>query len=182
MNTQADKQRDRFSRLNAALSAINAVASQIAQAALWLLTAVVLWDVLWRSFGVPTIWGAEVSVYLMLALAFLGIGHTWAEDGHFRVTLMVGRFRPRTQLAIEFFCTLLALVFTTAFTYGACKLAIFSFQLNFTTPTVLKVPVGILYGLVVLGGLSLAIALIQDLIRILRGNLRHAHTTDIWSA
>lgn len=173
---------DNISRFDAVLSAINAMASHVAHAALWLLTGVVLWDVLWRSLGAPTIWGAEVSIYLMLALAFLGIGHTWAEDGHFRVTLLVGRLGRPAQLAIEFVTTLLALVFSMIFAYGAFNLASFSFQLNFTTPTALKIPVGILYTVVFIGGLSLVIALIQDLIRILRGRLRPAHATDIWAA
>ena len=173
---------ERLGWFRAILGAVNAGASQIAHAALWLLTAVVLWDVLWRSLGAPTIWGAEVSVYLMMALAFLGIGHTWAEDGHFRVTLLVDWLPHRAQLAIEFLCTILALLFAIAFMYGAYRLAAFSFQLNFTTPTVLKVPLGLLQGLVFLGGLSLVFALLQDLIRILRGKLRPVHTTDIWAA
>jgi C4-dicarboxylate transporter DctQ subunit len=176
------EQRDRFSRAQAVLSAVNAVASHIAHASLWLLTAVVLWDVLWRSFGAPTIWGAEVSVYLMLALAFLGIGHTWSEDGHFRVTLLVGRFGPRARLSIEFFCTVVALVFVVLFSYGAFKLSLFAYQMNFSTPTVLKLPLVYLYGLVFLGGVSLAVALLEDMIRILRGRSRDAHVTDIWAA
>ena len=142
----------------------------------------VLWDVLWRSLGAPTIWGAEVSVYLMLALAFLGIGHTWAEDGHFRVTLLVGRFGRRGQLACDLLGTLLALVFTLLLAIGAYRLSAFSFQLGFTTPTVLKLPVGLLQGVVFIGAVSLLIALVQDLIRILRGRLRPAHATDIWAA
>lgn len=166
----------------AVLGVVNAVASQIAHAALWLLTALVLVDVLLRSFGAPTVWGSEVSVYLMLALAFLGIGHTWVEDGHFRVTLLVGRLPRRAQLVIEFLCATLALLFAIAFAYGAWQLAGFSFQLNFTTPTVLKLPLGLLHGIVFLGGLTLILALVQDLLRIARGIPRTTHTTDIWAA
>lgn len=179
---RADLRHDALGRVDAALSSVNAIASHVAHVALWLLTAVVIWDVLWRAFGAPTIWGAEVSVYLMLALAFLGIGHTWAEDGHFRVTLVVGRLGPRAQLVIEFFCTMVALVFTLLFSYGAFKLAAFAFQMNFLTPTVLKLPIGVLNGLIFLGGVSLALALVQDLIRIVRGRPRATHTTDIWAA
>lgn len=168
--------------VGAVLGVVNAAASQIAHAALWLLTALVLVDVLLRSLGAPTVWGAEVSVYLMLALAFLGIGHTWVEDGHFRVTLLVARLPKRAQLVIEFLCASLALLFAIAFTYGAWRLAGFSFQLNFTTPTVLKLPLGLLHGLVFLGALSLIFALVQDLLRIARGMPRSTHTTDIWAA
>lgn len=168
--------------LNIVLKRANAAASQVAHASLWVLTLLVLVDVLMRALGAPTVWGAEVSVYLMLALAFLGIGHTWVEDGHFRVTLLVGRLPRRAQLAAEFLCSTLALLFAIAFTYGAYQLSAFAFQLNFVTPTVLKLPLGLLQGLVFLGGLSLVFALAEDLIRILRGQPRTDHTTDIWAA
>ena len=169
-------------RLARLAAAFNAVASHAAHAALWLLAVVVLYDVGMRTIGQPTIWGAELSVYLMLVLAFLGIGHTAAEDGHFRITLVVGRMGPRARRAADLLCTLLALAFTVGFAWGAWKLAAFSFQLGFTTPTVMKLPVGLLQGLIFLGGVTLAIALVLDLLRILRGAARGAQTTDIWAA
>lgn len=155
-----------------AIERLNAWASTIAHLALWILAALIVVDVVLRSAGSPTVWGAEISVYLMLALVFLGAGHTWAEGGHFRVTAVVGLLDSAAQRFLEGVCTLLAVVFTTLFTYGAYQLAAFSFQLNFRTPTVLQMPVGLLQGLLFVGGLFLTLALVQDLLRILRGEER----------
>jgi TRAP-type C4-dicarboxylate transport system permease small subunit len=179
---QTDEHRPLGGRLGRLASTFNAIASHTAHAALWLLTGVVLYDVAVRTIGQPTIWGAELSVYLMLVVAFLGIGHTAAEDGHFRITLVVGRMGRRARLAADCVCTLLALVFAIGFCWGAWKLAAFSFQLGFTTPTVMKLPIGLLQGLIFIGGVTLAIALVLDLLRILRGTPRTEQTTDIWAA
>lgn len=154
--------------LSHVITVINTAASSIAHAALWLLGAVVLYDVTLRSIGTPPVWGAEVSVYFMLVLSFLGIGHTWIEKGHFRVTVVVGALGWRAQRAIQLVVVLVSLVFTVAFTYGAYKLAAFAFMLGFKTPTVLKMPLWVVQGLVCVGGAFLVLALIQDLIRTLQ--------------
>lgn len=160
------------SGVSRAIEQLNAWASAVAHLALWVLAALIAFEVVLRSAGSPTVWGAEVSVYLMLALAFLGAGHTWGEGGHFRVTALVGLFGAGSQRLLEAVCTVLALLFTMLFTWGAWKLAAFSFELNFRTPTVLQMPVGLLQGVVFLGGLFLCLALVQDLLRILRGESR----------
>lgn len=156
-------------RLARFIRAVNGFASHIAHAALWLLAFVVLLDVGFRSLGRPLVWASEISVYLMVALAFFGIGHTWTQGGHFRVTLLVSQFTPMVSRAIEFLCATLALAFAVAFTVGAYKLAAFSFALKFTTPTVLRMPVWLLQGVIVAGGVFLALALVEDLLRVARG-------------
>lgn len=163
-------------RLARLIRAANRAAFHVAHAALWLLSGVVLYDVGVRSLGSPTVWGSEVSVYLMLAIAFLGAGHTWTQGGHFRVTVLVDTVSPKACRALDFVCTAVALAFTIAFTIGAWRLAAFSFTLKFTTPTVLRVPIWLLQGLIVLGGVFLALALFEELLRIARGERRDAAT------
>jgi TRAP-type C4-dicarboxylate transport system permease small subunit len=148
---------------------VNAVASHIAHAALWLLVLAVLLDVSFRSLGRPLVWASEISIYLMVALAFFGIGHTWTQGGHFRVTLLVSVLNPKARRAIEFLCATLALGFSVAYTIGAYKLAAFSFALKFTTPTVLRMPIWLLQGVIVAGGAFLTLAIFEDLLRVARG-------------
>lgn len=156
-------------RLQRFVAAINAAAAHAGHAALWLLAAVVLYDVALRTAGHPPVWGAEVSVYLMIALAFLGAGHTWHEGGHFRVTILTGMLEPGARRFLDAVCAATALAFAIAFTAGAWRLAAFSYSLGFTTPTVLRVPMWLLQGLIVLGGAFLALALVEDLVRLARG-------------
>jgi len=131
-----------------------------------------MYDVVVRRLGRPTVWGPEVSVYLMLMLAFFGIGHTWTQQGHFRVTLLLDVLDGKVVRWLDFICAAVALSFTIAFTFGAYKLAAFSFMLKFTTPTVLEMPVWLLQCIILVGGIFLALALIEDLLRIIRGEAR----------
>ncbi len=151
---------------------LNSWASHVAHGSLWLLSAVVFYDVILRSLGHPTLWGSELSVYLMLAIAFLGAGHTSSEGGHFRVTVLIDLMGPRARRFCDLLTALLGLVFTVLFTHGAYKLAAFAFQLSFHTPTYLRVPVGLLQGIVFVGGVFLALALFQDIVRIALGEKR----------
>jgi len=151
------------------LDVVNAVAGKAAFVALWALTAVVLLDVALRSVGTPTLWGSEVSVYLMLALAFLGVGHATVEGAHFRVTVLVERLGPRARRVLDLLCDALALAFTIGFTVGAARLALFYHQLGFQTNTMLHVPLALLQGLVVAGGVFLALALLANLLRAVLG-------------
>ena len=167
------------SRLVRLTRSVNGVASHIAHAALWLLALVVLLDVGFRSLGRPLVWASEISVYLMVALAFFGIGHTWTQGGHFRVTLLAAILNPMASRAIEFLCATLALAFSVAYTIGAYKLAAFSFALKFTTPTVLRMPIWMLQGVIVAGGAFLALAIFEDLLRVSRGMEREETTLSL---
>lgn len=155
--------------LERVLAGANRVASHVAHLALWLVAVVVMYDVSLRSLGDPPVWGAEVSVYLMLTVAFLGAGHTAAEGGHFRVTAIIGLLRPSLQRACHLVVTALGLAFCVAFTVGAFNLAAFAHQLGIRTPTVMKMPLVLLQGLIFVGGLSLCLTLLLDLVRALRG-------------
>lgn len=156
-------------RVVGALDVVNAVAGKAAFVALWLLAAVVLLDIGMRAFATPTLWGAEVSVYLMLAVAFLGVGHATTEDAHFRVSVFVDLMGARTRRAVDLLCTALALAFGVGFTVGAVRLLAFYHELGFQTNTLLRVPMALLHALVAFGGLFLVLALAADLLRLAFG-------------
>lgn len=171
---QQSKPTTAAARLVHTIRGVNRAASHVAHASLWLLAGVVLYDVCIRSLGSPSVWGSEVSVYLMIAIAFLGAGHTWTQGGHFRVTVLVDVLNPRLSRVLDLVCNVIALVFAIGFTIGAYKLAAFSFMLKFTTPTVLRVPIWLLQGLIVVGGVFLALALFEELLCIVSGERRNA--------
>lgn len=132
----------------------------------WMLAITVTYDVVLRTFGLPTLWAAEVSIYLMIAMAFLGIGATQNVDGHFRVTFVRDLCPEGVRKALDVFALLVSLGFALAFTYGAWLLVSFSWMLNFTTSTILHVPMWILQGLLLLGGVLMTLAVIRDLLMV----------------
>lgn len=132
---------------------------------MWLLAATVTYDVFLRSMGEPTLWASEVSIYLMLAVAFLGVGATQSVDGHFRMTIVRDMCPRPVRALFDLFSLLVCLGFAIGFTYGAWKLISFSLMLNLNTPTILQVPLWILQALLLLGGLMLILANLRDALR-----------------
>lgn len=139
----------------------------IATIVMWLLAATVTYDVILRSMGAPTLWASEVSIYLMLAVAFLGVGATQKVDGHFRMTLVRDLCPRPVRAAFDLFNLVVCLGFAVGFTYGAWKLISFSLMLNLSTPTILQVPMWILQVLLLLGGVLLILANLRDTLRFL---------------
>ena len=67
---------------------------------------------------------------------------------------------------MDIFALLLSLAFALGLTYGAWRAASFSWMLDFKTSTVLRFPMWILQGLMVAGGVLLALATLRDLIMV----------------
>src|SRR3546814_11879352 len=89
-----------------------------------------------RMAQLPTLWATEVSIYLMIAMAFLGAGATQGVDGHFRVSFVRDLCPPKVRLALDVFALIISLLFTLGFTYGAWRLAAFSWGMDLKTPTI----------------------------------------------
>jgi C4-dicarboxylate transporter DctQ subunit len=132
----------------------------------WLLAVTVTYDVILRSLGIPTLWAAEVSIYLMIAMAFFGVGATQSADGHFRVSFVRDLCPRPVRTALDVFALLLSLLFAVGFTYGVWKLVSFTWMLNFRTSTILQLPMWMLQGLMLVGGVLLILATLRDLIMV----------------
>jgi C4-dicarboxylate transporter, DctQ subunit len=154
-------------RIAAAIERLGRIGDHVSNLGMWLLAAAVMYDVLLRALGEPTLWAAEVSVYLMLAVAFLGAGGTQTVGGHFRVTFVRDLCGPRTRAMLDGLALLIALVLTALFTIGAWRLASFSWMLDFRTPTILQFPLWALQGLMVVGGALLTLATLRDLLLVI---------------
>lgn len=149
------------------LDALGRLGGHLTTAVIWLLAITVTYDVILRSLGIPTLWASEVSIYLMIAMAFLGVGATQGIDGHFRVTFVRDLCPPAVRTALDIFALTVSVLFAAGFTYGAWKLSAFSWMLNFKTSTILHVPMWLLQGLMVVGGVLLLLATLRDLILVL---------------
>lgn len=144
---------------------INTAGGLIATIVMWLLAATVTYDVILRSMGEPTLWASEVSIYLMLAVAFLGVGATQSVDGHFRMSIVRDLCPRPVRVLFDLFSLVVCMGFAIGFTYGAWKLISFSLMLNLNTPTILQVPMWMLQVLLLLGGVLLILANLRDALR-----------------
>lgn len=150
-----------------ALDFLGRIGGMLTTLVIWLLAVTVTYDVVLRSLGIPTLWAAEVSIYLMIAMAFLGAGATQGVDGHFRVTFIRDLCPSKVRFALDVVSLMLAIAFALVFTVGAWRVTSFSWMLGFRTSTLLEIPMWILQGLMVIGGVLLTLASIRDLLSVL---------------
>lgn len=153
-----------LAKVAAAGDKLAAASAALTTAMMWLLAALVLYDVAMRTLNVPVLWAAEVSIYAMIGLAFLGAGATQKADGHFRVTFLRDLSPPGWRLAFDMFASAMTLLLAVLFTLGAMYAASFSFSMGFKTSTLLHIPMWILQSFLLIGGLFLALASLQELI------------------
>ncbi len=126
--------------LLAILDRISDFGELVATLATWLLAFTVTYDVTLRALGLPTLWAAEVSIYLMIAAAFLGAGATQAKGAHFRVTFLRDHLSAGARTVFDLVSAGSSLLFAVLLTIGSWKLVSFSWMLDFQTSTLLQVP------------------------------------------
>lgn len=151
-----------------AVDRLGDLGAAIATLVTWLLAFTVTYDVVLRTLGEPTLWAAETSVYLMIAAAFLGAGSTQAIGGHFRVTFLRDHLPAAIRTVFDLISAGCGLLFAILLTIGAWRLVSFSWMLDFRTSTLLQVPLWLLQGFILIGGILLALACFRDLVLIAR--------------
>lgn len=68
----------------------------------WLITAIIVWEVILRSiFNQPTIWAHESSVMLFGAFCILGGAYALRHRAHVNMDLVYGRLSSRGQAILD---------------------------------------------------------------------------------
>jgi C4-dicarboxylate transporter DctQ subunit len=142
------------------ITRINSAAAALAAILLWALVILIFGDIVLRLVGAPILWSNEVSVYLLIALVYLGIGYTYDHDGHFSILLIVERLPRATRQGVELAIVVFSLGFAMLLTAGGIGLVQFARSLSISSPTLLHVPLWIPYSCVIVGGVSLSLSLI----------------------
>jgi tripartite ATP-independent transporter DctM subunit len=127
----------------------------------------ICWEVFSRYVrNEPTTWVTEISTYLLVALAFLGLAATQRARAHIHVELVVDKLAPARQLKlrvvanwIAFFFVLFCCWQSAAFVYGEWRNGTRDWGLLSTPQWIPELPI-------VVGFVLFAIALIADNVRI----------------
>jgi TRAP-type C4-dicarboxylate transport system permease small subunit len=123
-----------------------------------------------RSFQINIPAGDDFASWCMAAMAFLGLAHTFKRGEMIRVGLLVERLRGRKKQIAEIIALTISAGFVLYFTRHAVQMTYDSWRFNDMATGVLAIPVwipqlGFSGGLIIL-----SIALIDELINVLRGN------------
>lgn len=149
---------------------LSELAGYLSAVALVLATLIMVQGVLLRYlFGRPTVWQTEVSIYLLVFVTFVGAAYGLKHHAHVGVDLVIERLPVRARLAARLFnavVSLVVVVFVIWTAYGTWWEAV---EGNFRSPTALRAPLSVVYGIVPLGMLLVAFQYVAFLIEGFRG-------------
>jgi TRAP-type C4-dicarboxylate transport system permease small subunit len=141
--------------------------SALALLALPLITA---YDVTLRYvFHAPTIWATEISIYLLQFAVFMTPGALLANGDHLRVTFWIENRTGMVRRWAEVAVALAVLPYAAALIWFGTSYAQRAFDRGMLSPTLLQVPLWIVYALIPLGGVLLVLGVGLKLAALLQG-------------
>jgi TRAP-type C4-dicarboxylate transport system permease small subunit len=123
-----------------------------------------------REFSLNIPAGDDFASWLMAAMSFLGLAHTFKRGEMIRVGLLLERLSGRTKQVAELFAHGLAFVALSYFTLSVARFVHDSWKFKDMSTGTVSVPLWIPQLAVLAGLVILAIALLDEFIHILRGN------------
>ena len=136
---------------------------------------ILLIDIAIRPFGLLLHSAGDIATFLMVAVAYFGFVHTFAEGKHIRVELLTRRFPPAFARPLEIASLILAAVLLAWLAYTSGKLTYTAWRFNDMTDTVVRIPLWIPTGVVPLGLGLFALAAASDAFSAFVGHqLRHS--------
>lgn len=131
-------------------------------------------DALIKAFGgapiglvIPSY--AEFAGFFLAAASFLALAHTLRHGDHIRVLLVRQKLPPRMHRPAEFGCLAAGLLVSAYFAWYTWLLVAESIEYNDLSPGIIPVPLWIPQGAMALGLTMMVIAMLDDLVRIARG-------------
>lgn len=122
-----------------------------------------------RGVGLTIPSYADFTGFFLAASTFLGLAYTLREGGHIRVTLITGHLPDRARRGAEIAVTATALAMTAFATWYMVQLVLESHEFGDKSSGMVSVPLWIPQIPVALGLAILAIALLDELVALLRG-------------
>ena len=123
-----------------------------------------------RQFGLNIPAGDDFASWAMCAMAFLGLAHTFRKGEIIRVGILLEQLTGKKRWAVEVIALSVATVFTLYFAWFAVRMTYDSFRFHDMSTGVISVPLWIPQLGYCTGLIILAIALIDEMINVLKGN------------
>lgn len=131
----------------------------IAAVIIMLLAVPVIYNAMARDLGHPTTWGFEVTLYALIAGAFLANAQALKHGNHFRMRVLITLF-PRAARYFDWVAWGTTLVFGAVIVVAGATFVQYSYVNDIHAPTLLGTPMWIPQSAVPLGG---ALLMLQSL-------------------
>ena len=114
--------------------------------------------------GDPTQSSLEITEYLLVSIGILPLAVILQHDRHVNIDSLTVLLSARTQTILKFICRLLTAVFALVVFYFGAEMSIDAFMKDARSSSLLSFPLGVAYGLIPIGFLSLSLTAIDETI------------------
>ncbi len=115
-----------------------------------------------ESFGWSVPGLSEISGFLLVGASFMGLAYTFAQGGHIRVTLLIGRLGPKIRVWLEVWCLSIALALCLFLAWYSAFLIHDSWTFNELSYGLLRIPLWIPQSVMLAGVVLFCLALIES--------------------
>jgi len=143
---------DTIKRISTIINRISLYAAYAAGVCATLLIVLVLSEIIRRTFfNSSFLWTFEISSWLLVAFAFLGMGYTLQSGGHVRITLLASRLPRRIQTWLELVLSLISAAMFIYFTIFLFEGMVSTYQMGEVGTSVLEPPIWLIWAAAVVG-------------------------------
>jgi TRAP-type C4-dicarboxylate transport system permease small subunit len=153
-----------------ALDAAYRWAAAVACACVLAIAVLMVGQSILREFGVRTGAVNDVVAWLCAAAAFLGMPYAFKQGDFVRVTLLLEKAGPRSARWLELVALTIASVAVLYLAWWASRFTWESWRFNDIANGLLPMPLWIPQSTFVLGAWLLVLAVLDELVRVLRGH------------
>ena len=151
------------------LDRLYAASGAAAAVCLGLIAAVMLAQAGMRKAGLLFRGGDDIAAWLCAASAFLALGYTFRSGDLVRVSLLLDRLPPSLRRGAEIACLATALAVTGYISWAAAGYVYQSWSEGELAQGLIAIPIWIPQMSLVLGSLILTLAVLDELVVVLRG-------------
>jgi TRAP-type C4-dicarboxylate transport system permease small subunit len=123
------------------VSRINNFLSAVTGWLMMVMVAVLVADIVWRTAARPLFGMAEMSVFVMMVVIYLGLSRCEEYGDHVRLEFLTDAARGRVRRGMIMLARVLALITVALFFYAVVTDAMFAFQTNESIAGVVNLPI-----------------------------------------
>lgn len=153
------------------LDRLYAASGALAAVCLAGIAAVMLAQAGMRAAGLLFRGADDIVAWLCAASSFLALGYTFRHGDLVRVSLLLNKLAPRARQRAEAACLLGAAVVVGYTAWAACSFVYESWQFDELAQGLIQIPIWIPQTSLVFGALILEIAVLDELVVVLRGGI-----------
>ncbi|MDZ7761827.1 MAG: TRAP transporter small permease [Desulfovermiculus sp.] len=154
--------------LGRAVSRLSSAGAILSSAAFVFMVGLIVLEVILRSFfGKSTLIASEYSGYLLAAMIYLGLGFSFREGAHIRITFLQNRMPPLAYHWMDIFCHLAAAFLCVLSTLFLFDTVLTSYERGLQAYTVAETPLYIPQAVVLLGLFLFSLQVLARLVHLL---------------